>query len=65
MIRKTKGQFQSIKKYCFEKSDEFWNQGGEQVANTIDRVNKRHICIGITGLSQSGKSTFLTSLIDQ
>jgi predicted YcjX-like family ATPase len=65
MIRKTKGQFQNIKKYCFEKSDKFWNQGGEQVANSIDRVNKHHICIGITGLSQSGKSTFLTSLIDQ
>ncbi|MDC1352337.1 YcjX family protein [Oceanospirillaceae bacterium] len=65
MIRNTKGKFQRIKKYCFEKSDKFWNQGVEQASNTIDRVNKRHICIGITGLSQSGKSTFLTSLIDQ
>ena len=65
MIRNTNDKFQSIKKYCVEKSDKLWNQGGEQVSNTIDRVNKRHVCIGLTGLSQSGKSTFLTSLIDQ
>ena len=65
MIRKTKNKFDSIKKSYFERSDKLWIQGGEQFAKTIDRLNKRHICIGITGLSQSGKSTFLTSLIDQ
>ena len=40
MMRETKGKLQSLKKYCFEKSDKFWNQGGEQVANTIKELLK-------------------------
>ncbi len=31
----------------------------------LDRLRDRRICIGITGLSRSGKSTFITSLINQ
>ncbi|WP_250657842.1 YcjX family protein [Alkalimarinus coralli] len=31
----------------------------------IDKLRDRRFCIGITGLSQSGKSTFITSLINQ
>lgn len=30
-----------------------------------NRLRDRHVCIGVTGLSQSGKSTFITSLINQ
>lgn len=31
----------------------------------LAKLQERHFCIGITGLSQSGKSTFITSLINQ
>lgn len=31
----------------------------------IDKLRDQRFCIGITGLSQSGKSTFITSLINQ
>lgn len=31
----------------------------------MDRLRDRRFCLGITGLSQSGKSTFITSLINQ
>ncbi|MFT7186222.1 MAG: putative YcjX-like family ATPase [Pseudohongiellaceae bacterium] len=32
---------------------------------SIDKLRDQRFCIGITGLSQSGKSTFITSLINQ
>lgn len=32
---------------------------------SMDKIRDRRFCIGITGLSQSGKSTFITSLINQ
>lgn len=31
----------------------------------VSKLGKRRFCIGITGLSKSGKSTFITSLINQ
>jgi len=34
-------------------------------ATQFDRLRSRRFCLGITGLSQSGKSTFITSLINQ
>lgn len=33
--------------------------------SSVAKLQNRHFCIGITGLSQSGKSTFITSLINQ
>ncbi|MFD2230653.1 YcjX family protein [Alkalimarinus sediminis] len=32
---------------------------------SMDKLRDRRFCIGVTGLSQSGKSTFITSLINQ
>lgn len=32
---------------------------------TYEKVKDRHLCVGITGLSRSGKTTFITSLINQ
>ena len=32
---------------------------------SFDKLRDRRLCLGITGLSQSGKSTFITSLINQ
>mgnify|MGYP001050757270 CR=1 FL=1 len=31
----------------------------------INKLRNKRFCIGITGLSQSGKSSFITSLINQ
>ncbi len=31
----------------------------------VERLQNKYLCIGITGLSQSGKSTFITSLVNQ
>lgn len=45
------------------------SRGGEhafqKIGRQFDRVRDRHICIGVTGLSQSGKSTFITSFLNQ
>src|SRR5690554_7033530 len=35
------------------------------INKTINKALDRHICIGITGLSRSGKTTLITSLINQ
>jgi predicted YcjX-like family ATPase len=41
------------------------NSGAATIAKQAKRLSGRRICLGITGLSQSGKSTFITSLINQ
>ena len=65
MMGKVKTKFEGMKKHYFKKSGKFLNQSVEKISTSLERVDKRYICLGITGLSQSGKSTFLTSLIDQ
>lgn len=37
----------------------------EKSSASINKLRDKRFCIGITGLSQSGKSTFITSLINQ
>lgn len=37
----------------------------DDTGKVVDRVFDKHICIGVTGFSGSGKSTFITSLIHQ
>ncbi len=41
------------------------DSGGASVDVAINRLRDRRFCLGITGLSRSGKSTFITSLINQ
>ena len=65
MIRKTKDVVNSLSKSFLDKAGRFVNERTEQFSTTLERLNDRRICLGITGLSQSGKSTFVTSLIDQ
>jgi predicted YcjX-like family ATPase len=65
MMGKVKTKFEGMKKHYFKESGKFLNQSVEKISTSLERVDKRYICLGITGLSQSGKSTFLTSLIDQ
>jgi hypothetical protein len=44
-------------------------RGGNSVQKEVMRVSDKladsHLCIGVTGLSRSGKTTFVTSLINQ
>ena len=35
------------------------------IAKQFDKLRDKRFCLGITGLSQSGKSTFITSLVNQ
>ena len=65
MIRNTKDAVNSLSKSYLNKASKFVNAHTEQMSTTLQRLNDRRICLGITGLSQSGKSTFVTSLIDQ
>ncbi len=37
----------------------------DKSSESIDKLRDKRFCIGITGLSQSGKSTFITSLVNQ
>lgn len=37
----------------------------DKITHRVNKLLDTHLCIGITGLSQSGKSTFITSLINQ
>ncbi|MGH1372120.1 MAG: YcjX family protein [Cellvibrionaceae bacterium] len=41
------------------------DSGGASMDIAINRLRDRRFCLGITGLSRSGKSTFITSLINQ
>jgi predicted YcjX-like family ATPase len=43
------------------RSEQLTRQAGIQ----LDRLRDRRLCIGVTGLSRSGKSTFITSLTNQ
>ena len=65
MIRNTKDAVNNLSKYYLDKASKFVSEHTEQMSTTLQRLNDRRICLGITGLSQSGKSTFVTSLIDQ
>ena len=65
MIRKTKGPVNRVGRSYLNKANKFLSERTEQFLTTLERLSDRHICIGITGLSQSGKSAFVTSLIDQ
>lgn len=41
------------------------DEGIHSASAQFDKLRDQRFCIGITGLSQSGKSTFITSLINQ
>ncbi|MDB4807104.1 YcjX family protein [Pseudomonadales bacterium] len=52
-------------KSSYLKAAELAEDGAAGVSSQVDRLRDKRFCIGITGLSQSGKSTFITSLINQ
>jgi len=41
------------------------SSGMGNVSERFNKLRDKRLCLGITGLSQSGKSTFITSLINQ
>jgi len=65
MISKAKSAVNSVSRSYLKKANTFVSESVQQVSTALERLNDHHICLGITGLSQSGKSTFVTSLIDQ
>ena len=52
-------------KKSYLKAAKLAEDGATGVSSQFDRLRDKRFCIGITGLSQSGKSTFITSLINQ
>lgn len=52
-------------KTLIEKTTKILSDLTEEGLVGIEKLRDRHFCLGITGLSQSGKSTFITSLINQ
>lgn len=45
--------------------EESFNSFADSISSKFDKLMDQRFCIGITGLSQSGKTTFITSLISQ
>ena len=52
-------------KKSYRKAATIAEDGSVGIATQFDKLRDKRFCIGITGLSQSGKSTFITSLINQ
>lgn len=52
-------------KRTFNKVAELTDDGLANIDKLTEKLGDKRFCIGITGLSQSGKSTFITSLINQ
>lgn len=60
-MNKTENKAPKFFKGAYKKMSELTDDG----LAGIDKLRDQRFCIGITGLSQSGKSTFITSLINQ
>lgn len=60
-FNRLKGSFKSAK----QSTDRLLQRSVLEAERTWDRLRDRRICLGVTGFSQSGKSTFLTSFIHQ
>lgn len=60
-----KGPLLDLLGSVLEKLPEISNSAASTVSKQFSRLSGKHICLGVTGLSQSGKSAFITSLINQ
>ena len=49
----------------YQKASRSIKSGVAALSKQSKRLGGRRLCVGVTGLSQSGKSTFITSLINQ
>ena len=50
---------------ALNKVGDFTDSSLNSVSTQVNKLRDKHFCLGITGLSQSGKSTFITSLVNQ
>ena len=61
----THGKLSQLLKTSYKEASALTGDTLTKISNQIDRLSDERFCLGITGLSQSGKSTFITSLINQ
>lgn len=60
-----KGKITRLLKGGYRKVRQAGDDSRSNIAKQVNRLRDERFCLGITGLSQSGKSTFITSLINQ
>ena len=61
----THGKLSHFLQTSYKKASDLTNNSLTKISTQFDRLSDERFCLGITGLSQSGKSTFITSLINQ
>lgn len=64
-MKDIEGLVSSVFKKPFKSVRDLADDGISSASAQFDKLRDQRFCIGITGLSQSGKSTFITSLINQ
>ena len=64
-MKSSKDKLSRLLKDSYSKVEGLVSDGQASAAKQANRLRDRRFCLGITGLSQSGKSTFITSLINQ
>jgi predicted YcjX-like family ATPase len=62
---KINNKLSSLVKRSYRQAANHTEDGLSEISTQFDRLRDKRFCIGITGLSQSGKSTFITSLVNQ
>jgi predicted YcjX-like family ATPase len=62
---KINNKLSSLIRKSFRQAANLTDDGLKEMSTQFDRLRDKRFCLGITGLSQSGKSTFITSLINQ
>jgi len=64
-MRKAENKLSKLARKAKQTASALTQESKSSMATNVAKLQNRHFCIGITGLSQSGKSTFITSLINQ
>ena len=64
-MKNSKNKLTRFFKGSYAKIEELVSDGQASAAKHANKLRDKRLCLGITGLSQSGKSTFITSLINQ
>jgi predicted YcjX-like family ATPase len=65
VFKKINNKLYSLVKKSYRQATNLTEDGLSEISVQFDRLRDERFCLGITGLSQSGKSTFITSLINQ
>lgn len=62
---KINNKLSSLVKKSYQQAANPTEDGLSEMSTQFERLRDKRFCLGITGLSLSGKSTFITSLINQ